>query len=62
MVGQCLDRRIGERATLVSEIKQWERRRNAERARVKWLFTIDRARQKLKRSYPAPTSTRRDAA
>jgi len=53
MVGQCLDRRIGERATLVSEIKQWERRRNAERARIKWLFTIDRARQKLKRSYPA---------
>ncbi len=62
MVGQCLDRRIGERATLVFEIKQWERRRNAERARVKWLFTIDRARQKLKRSYPAPTTTRRDAA
>jgi hypothetical protein len=59
MVGQCLDRRIGERATLVSEIKQWERRRNAGRARIKWLFTTDRARQKLKRSYPRlppPTS------
>lgn len=53
MVTQCLDRRIEDKATLVSEIVHWERRRNAERARIKWFFTIDRARQKLKRSYPS---------
>ena len=52
MVEQCLDRRIPDMATLVSEVAQWERRRNADRARIKWLFTIERARQKLGRSYP----------
>jgi transposase len=54
MVRQCLDRRIPDKATLVSEISKWEQRRNAERARIKWLFTVDRARQKLGRAYPAP--------
>lgn len=53
MVGQCLDRRIPDMATLVAEVAQWERRRNADRARIKWLFTLERARHKLSRSYPA---------
>jgi len=53
MVAQCLDRRIPDKATLISEVAQWERRRNAQRARIKWLFTVDRARQKLASSYPA---------
>lgn len=52
MVGQCLDRRIPDKATLVSEVTAWERRRNAERATIKWLFTVDKARKKLARSYP----------
>ena len=52
MVGQCLDRRIPDKAMLVSEVAAWEHRRNAERATIKWLFTVERARQKLKRSYP----------
>ena len=50
--GQCLDRRIGERERLVSEIKAWERERNASKARVKWMFDTQRARTKLRRSYP----------
>ena len=33
MVGQCLDRRIPDKATLIKEIAAWERRRNAEQAR-----------------------------
>lgn len=37
---------------LVSEVKAWERRRNRDKARIKWLFTVDRAREKLGRSYP----------
>jgi hypothetical protein len=56
MVRQCLDRRIGERETLISEIAAWERRRNAEKARIKWMFTVDRAREKLGRVYPQPAS------
>jgi len=53
MVSQCLDRRIPTKSILVKEIKAWERRRNREKSRIKWLFTVDRARQKLGRSYPA---------
>lgn len=56
MVAQCLDRRIPDKATLVSEVAHWERRRNADKARIKWLFTVERARLKLSRSYP-PTAT-----
>lgn len=52
MVGQCLERRIPEKAILVSEVAQWERRRNKEKAAIKWLFTVERARKKLGRSYP----------
>lgn len=52
MVKQCLDRRIPDKATLVSEVAQWERARNAERATINWLFTVERAREKLGRAYP----------
>jgi len=55
MVRQCLNRRIAERTTLVAEIDSWERRRNAEGACIDWMFTIERAREKLGRSYPRPT-------
>jgi transposase len=54
MVSQCLDRRIPDKATLVKEIEAWERRRNAERARIRWMFTMDRAREKMGRAYPHP--------
>jgi transposase len=56
MIGQCLDRRIADKATLVSEVARWERRRNAERARIDWMFTVERARDKLGRAYPRPTA------
>jgi transposase len=52
MVGQCLDRRIPDKATLISEVSAWESRRNAEGATIKWLFTVEKARKKLGRSYP----------
>ena len=55
MVSQCLDRRIATKAILVKEVKAWERRRNRDKSRIKWLFTIDRAREKLGRAYPAMT-------
>jgi hypothetical protein len=55
MVNQCLARRIPDKATLVSAISAWQRRRNAEGARIEWMFTVDRAREKLGRAYPRPS-------
>jgi transposase len=52
MVRQCLARRIAAKPMLVSEIAQWERRRNGAGARIEWMFTVDRAREKLGRAYP----------
>jgi len=54
MVRQCLDRRIADKPTLVAEIAAWERRRNREQARIEWMFTVERAREKLGRAYPRP--------
>jgi hypothetical protein len=66
MVRQCLDRRIGDKPTLIAEVAKWEQRRNRERARIEWIFTVDRAREKLGRAYPTPstrvTRSRRRAA
>src|SRR5258708_2721745 len=56
MVAQCLDRRIGDKRTLVSEVAAWERRRNKEKARINWLFTVQRTREKLGRAYPTPAA------
>ena len=52
LVSQCLDRRIPDKATLVSEVAHWESCRNAEGARINWTFTVERARTRLSRSYP----------
>jgi transposase len=54
MVSQCLDRRIPSKDMLVKEVKAWERRRNRDKSRINWLFTVDRAREKLGRAYPTP--------
>jgi transposase len=62
MVSQCLDRRIPDKATLVAEVASWERRRNAEKARINWMFTVDRARVKLRRAYPTPADQPAQAA
>ncbi len=64
MVSQCLDRRIPSKAVLVKEVKAWERRRNRDKSRINWLFTVERAREKLGRAYPAlvPVTATRAAA
>ena len=49
---QCLDRRIESFARLVTETAAWEKRRNAERARINWMFTTEKARAKMGRAYP----------
>lgn len=50
--GQCLDRRIPERAELENEVAAWEKARNESVVGVDWQFTTDDARVKLKRLYP----------
>jgi hypothetical protein len=54
MVRQCLNRRIADKPTMIAEISQWERRRNRDRARIEWMFTVERAREKLGPAYPRP--------
>ncbi|WP_249147784.1 IS630 family transposase, partial [Bradyrhizobium jicamae] len=53
---QCLDRRIDSYARLVAETAAWQKRRNAERARIKWMFTTEKARAKMGRAYPKPAA------
>ena len=56
LASQCLDRRIDSYSRLVAEIAAWEKRRNAEHARVNWMFTTEKARAKMGRAYPKPTA------
>ena len=50
---QCLDRRLGDRATMEREVAAWAAARNDTEATVDWQFTTADARIKLKRLYPA---------
>jgi DDE superfamily endonuclease len=50
--GQCLDRRIATKEQLKSEIAAWQRQRNASGARIKWMFTTEKAWAKMGRAYP----------
>ena len=49
---QCLDRRIDDKHKLIAEVAAWERQRNDAQARINWMFTTEKARQKLARAYP----------
>jgi hypothetical protein len=53
LAGQCLDRRIGSKEVLTSEVAAWERGRNANESKINWRFTTAEARIKLKRLYPS---------
>jgi hypothetical protein len=50
---QCLDRRMPDMATLAQEVAAWAEARNNEAKPVDWQFSIEDARIKLKRLYPA---------
>jgi hypothetical protein len=52
MVGQCLNRRIPDQATLTTELAAYTARRNLAKATVRWQFDIQQARVKLGRLYP----------
>jgi transposase len=50
---QCLDRRIPDVTTLLTEVQAWETKRNAEGGGIDWRFTTADARIKLKKLYPS---------
>jgi hypothetical protein len=50
--GQCLDRRLDNADLLRSEVDAWEERRNKQRVKIHWSFTVAVARNKLKKLYP----------
>lgn len=50
--GQCLDRRIDDPKRLRREITARGWQRNAAGSRIKWMFTTDKARAKMGRTYP----------
>jgi hypothetical protein len=53
LAGGCLDRRIGDIATLRHEVAAWQGPRNATQASINWRFTTEHARVKLHRLYPS---------
>lgn len=52
LMGQCLNRRIDKIDIMKQEVLAWEQDRNNKEASIKWQFTNDKARVKLKRLYP----------
>lgn len=52
LIGQCLNRRIGEMATVSAEVEAWQNHRNTKNATINWQFTTRAARIKLRRLYP----------
>ena len=49
---QCLDRRIDSQDLLASEVAAWECRRNESGERINWMFSTEKAREKLAKAYP----------
>ena len=49
---QCLNRRLGDRATMEREVAAWVTARNSASTTIDWQFTTANARIKLKRLYP----------
>lgn len=48
---QCLDRRLPDEATLISEVRAWQNHRNAQRRTIEWTFTRQDADRKLGNHY-----------
>lgn len=49
---QCLDSRIDDKETILAEVAAREQLRNAEGAQIQWMFTTEKAREKLCKAYP----------
>ncbi len=53
---QCLERRIATKEQLTSDIAAWQQQRNASDARIKWMFTTEKAHAKMSRAYAEQSS------
>ena len=53
LAGQCLGERMENRNHLESEVAAWQEERNAQSVRADWRFTLEQARNKLKKLYPS---------
>ena len=51
MSRQCLNRRIGTREFLRTELRAWERKRNKDKMKITWKFTRQDADKKLGKHY-----------
>jgi len=51
LIGQCLNRRIGEIEIIKEEVEAWQNSRNNLNKKIKWQFTTEDARVKLERLY-----------
>src|SRR5690606_28666911 len=60
--GQCLDRRIPSFKALRRELAAWTHQRNGSGARIQWMFSLERAREKMGKLYPDPVSALVEAA
>jgi hypothetical protein len=52
LMNQCLNRRIDQIKILKQEVAAWQKERNNKDSKIKWQFTNDKARIKLKKLYP----------
>jgi hypothetical protein len=50
LASRCLDRRIPDRATLQQAVAPWQKARNAAGARIRWMFTVEKAREPERRT------------
>ncbi len=48
---ECTDRRIGDLETLAREVAAWTKRRNDQKKKINWKFTMDKADKKLSKYY-----------
>lgn len=51
MDAECTGRRVGDRGTLIEELKAWMERRNKDRKKIDWRFTREDADKKLSKHY-----------
>ena len=52
LMSQCLNRRIDNLEIMKKEVIAWQQDRNNKKATIKWQFTNNKARIKLKKLYP----------
>lgn len=56
LMGQCLNRRIDSIETMKKQVAAWQAHRNGKENVIKWQFTNEDARIKLKKLYPTLSS------